>query len=106
MKTAVETTVAVVPMPVVNMRPHQKSSGNASRPRIQGRRVTPPPSPSAGLGMFRLRLGKRFPRLFRSQTPGIPLCPDPLRLSVRAFPSSLEQLIRKPTEQHLNFTSK
>ena len=88
MKAAVEPAVAV--MVVVNRLPHQESPRSASRPRIQGRRATSSPSPPAGLGLFRLRFGKRFPCLFRSRPPSIPLHPDPLRLSVRAFPSSLE----------------
>ena len=90
MKTAVETTVAVVPMPVVNMRPHQKSSGNASRPRIQLRRTPPPPSLPARLDLLRLRLIKRLSGLFRSQTSSIPFVPYLLRTGVRVFPSSLE----------------
>ena len=98
MKTAVEPAVAVVPMPVVNMRPHQESAGSASGPRIQCRRTTPPPTPPARLDLLRLRLVKRLSGLFCGQAPSIPFVPDLLCTSVRAFPSSLEQLIRKPTE--------
>ena len=88
MKAAVESAVAV--MVVVNRLPHQESARSASRPGIQGGRTSPPPSPPAGLALLRFRLCKRLSRLFRSQTPSIPLRPDPLRLSVRTFPSSLE----------------
>ena len=102
MKAAIESAVAV--MVVVNRLPHQESARSASRPRVQGGWATPPPSPPAGLGLFRLRLGKRLPGLLSGNPPGIPLRPDPLRMGIRAFPSSPEQLISKPTE-HISTSS-
>ena len=90
MEPAIETAVAVVAMPMVNMRAYQESAGSASGAHICGRPAPPPAPTSARLDLLRLRLCKRLSGLFRSQTSSIPFVPDPLRMSVRAFPSPLE----------------